>query len=141
MFKSNSQENEKLDKVGREVLRAAAANEEVAEAAASTPFLFVRIRSAIADEQRRREESGNWLSLIFVARRAVPAMAMITLLVAVLTVWSGYFGGPATGSNFDEEALLGTPGVEQTVLANAGNLSQDDVVNIIVDRDYGRNSK
>ena len=141
MFKSNSGTNEKVDRAGRLVLMAAAADEAEVEAAASSPFLFARVRAAIAEEVRRREESRNWLSLIFVARRAVPAMALITLLVAILTVWS-QLGVPAA-SNFDEEALLGTPaaGVERTVLADSNGLSQDDVFNIVVDRDYGRNPR
>jgi hypothetical protein len=142
MFKADSQKNEELDRAGRLVLRAAAGGEEDVEAAASSPFLFTRVRAAIAEEEQRREESGNWLSLIFVARRAVPAMALITLLVAIL-VWSSQIGGPTAPSNFDEETLLGTPGagVEQTVLADSNGLSQDDVFNIVVDRDYGRNAR
>ncbi len=141
MFKSNSGTNEEVDRAGRLVLMAAAADEAEVEAASSSPFLFARVRAAIAEEEHRREESGNWLSLIFVARRALPAMAVITLLIAIMTVWS-QLGVPAP-SNFDEEALLGTPGagVEQTVLADSNGLSQDDVFNIVVDRDYGRNPR
>ena len=141
MFAANSQKNDELDRAGRLVLRAATADEKEMEAAASAPFLFTRVRQAIAAEQRRRAEGANWLSLIFVARRALPAMALVTLLVAALTMWS-VFTAPAVANNFDEEALLGTPanGVEQTVLTG-NNLSQDDVINIVVDRDYGRNGK
>lgn len=142
MFKSNNPRDEQSDRAGRLVLKAAAASDIDTEAAASSPFLFTRIRAAIAQEQRRREEAGNWLSLIFVARRAVPAMALVTLLVAVLTAWSA-FSSSTTPNNFDdEEALFGVPsaGVEQTVLAGT-TLSQDDIVNIVVDREYGRNGR
>lgn len=141
MFNTNNPRNEELDRAGRLVLKAAAASEVDTEAAAASPFLFTRISAAIAEEQRRREAAGNWLSLIFVARRAVPALALVTLLVAALTFWTA-FTAPATPNNFDEEALFEAPaaGVEQTVLAGS-TLTQDDIVNIVVDREYGRNGR
>jgi len=137
MFKTSRQRNEDLDLIGKVILRSAAAEEEDVEAAASSPFLFTRVRAAIAAEQRLQEESGSWLSLILVARRAVPAMALVAILAAVLTVWSA---GPVlsgTQAQAEEEGLpiLLEPGVEQTVLASRG-LSRDDVFNIVVDRNY-----
>jgi hypothetical protein len=106
MFKTSRPRNEDLDLIGKVILRSAAAQEEDAEAAASSPFLFTRVRAAIAAEQRLQEESGSWLSLILVARRAVPAMALVATLAAVLTVWSA---GPAlsgTQAQADEEGLF-----------------------------------
>jgi hypothetical protein len=137
MFKTNSQQNEELDRLGKIVLRSAAARDEDTEAAASSPFLFTRVRAAIAAEQRLQEESGSWLSMILVARRAVPAMALVATLAAILTVWSA---GPAlngTPAQAEEEGLFSLldPGVEQTVLASRG-LSRDEVFNIVVDRNY-----
>ena len=137
MFKTNSQRNEELDRIGKMVLRSASAREEDTEAAASSPFLFTRVRAAIAAEQRLQEEAGSWLSMILVARRAVPAMALVATLAAILTVWSA---GPALNgaqAQADEEGLFGLldPGVEQTVLASRG-LSRDEVFNIVVDRSY-----
>jgi hypothetical protein len=140
MFR-NSQKTDQLDDAGRRVLRAAAASLEEIERAASSQFLLTRIRAAIREEGQRREESGSWLSLIFVARRAVPAMALVTLLAGALTAWSA-FNPPVAQTNADDEAIVEGPGpgVEQTVLAGA-TLSQDDVINIVVDREYGRNGR
>src|SRR5712692_8647981 len=107
MFKSNQEKDEQLDRAGRIVLRAAASDEAECDAAASSPFLFTRVRAAIAEEQRRREDAGGWLSIFFVARRAVPAMALVTLLAAILTVWSAQLGAPA--SPVDDDALFGAP--------------------------------
>ena len=141
MFSTNSQQTDQLDEAGRRVLRCAAASLEETEAAASSQFLFTRIRAAIREEAQRREEGGGWLSLIFVARRAVPAMALVTLLAGALTAWSA-FTPPVTQPGVDDEAIIEGPGpgVEQTVLAGA-TLSQDDVINIVVDREYGRNGR
>jgi hypothetical protein len=137
MFKKNRQRNEELDRLGKTVLRFAAASEEDTEAAASSPFLFTRVRAAIAAEQRLQEESGSWLSMILVARRAVPAMALVATLAAILTVWSARPAVNGTQAQADEEGLFSLldPGVEQTVLASRG-LSRDDVFNIVVDRNY-----
>jgi hypothetical protein len=141
MLKNTQQLDEQLDRLGRHVLQAAAGDEAEVESAAAAPFLFTRVRAAIAEEERRRTEAGSWLSMLFVARRAVPAMALITIL-AILTVLSAQFRA-VKSANFDEDALFGTPGpgVEQTVLAGRGNLSQDDIFNIVLDREYGRGAR
>jgi len=141
MFESNTHKTEELDRAGRLVLMAAAANESELEAAASSPFLFTRVRAAINEERRRREESSGWVSLIQIAWRAVPAMALVAILAAVLTVWSTQFG--ASTPQGDDEPLIGAldPGVEQTVLASRNGLSRDEVFNIVLDRNYGANAK
>ena len=120
---------------------AATASESDTEAAAASPFLFTRVRAGINEELRQREESSGWLSLIRVAWRAVPAMALVAILAAVLTVWSTQSAVAPTVA--DDEPLIGAldPGVEQAVLASRNGLSRDEVFNIVVDRNYGANSK
>ncbi|MGZ8843681.1 MAG: hypothetical protein ACXW18_08460 [Pyrinomonadaceae bacterium] len=138
MFKASNPQKEELDRAGKLVLRSAGANEEDVAAAASSPYFFTRIRAAIAEEQRRGDEAGGWLSMILVARRAVPAMALVATLAALLTFWSvrpGMAPAPISG---DEEALFGVlePGVEQTVLASRNGLTRDEIFNIVVERNY-----
>jgi hypothetical protein len=140
MFKSNSPKNEELDRVGKLVLKAASASESDIEAAASSPFLFTRVRAAI-NEGREPEDSRGWMSLIQVAWRAVPAMALVAIMAAVLTVWSTM--APTQVAQTDDEPLIGAldPGVEKTVLASRNGLSREEVFNIVVDRNYEANSK
>ncbi|MGZ8847480.1 MAG: hypothetical protein ACXW3C_13550, partial [Pyrinomonadaceae bacterium] len=123
------------DRLGRQVLRAASQTEPEIEAAADSPFLFARVRARIAEEGRRQSEAGGWLTLPFVARRAVPAMALIALLTAGITLWPSQSNVPA-GYGIYDEALSDTrdPGVEQAVLSR-NNLSPDDVFNIVLERD------
>ncbi|HEY0349197.1 MAG TPA: hypothetical protein VGC60_13690 [Pyrinomonadaceae bacterium] len=139
MFESNSPKTEELDRAGKLILMAATASESEIEAAASSPFLFTRVRAGISEERRRREESSGWLSLIQVAWRAVPAMALVAILAAVLTVWSSQSVVVST-PQADDEPLIGAldPGVEQTVLTSRNGLSRDDVFNIVLDRNYGK---
>jgi hypothetical protein len=135
MFRANQQNKEQSDRAGRLVLRAAAADEHEAEAAAGSPFLYQRVRARIRDEERRREESGGWLSLFLVARRAIPAMALVAMMAAILTVWSMLPGATPSGYGIEDEALTDTrdPGVEQTILTRNA-LSRDEVFTIVVDR-------
>ena len=142
MFRENRQIEEQLDRAGRLVLFAAARNDEETEAAASSPFLYTRLRSAIAEEQRRREETGTWLPLLFVSRRAIPAMALIAVFSAILMLWSIPASTPAGLFGLEDEALSDTrdPGVEQTILSRNA-LSRDEVLGIVVDSTGGRSSK
>ena len=134
MFKTNKQNKNELDRSGRMVLFAASRNDEEAEAAAASPFLFARVRAAIS-EAVQQEEAAGWLPLLLVARRAVPAMALIAILTAILTVWSIRPIAPAPGYGLEDEALSDPhdPGVEQTILTKNA-LSRDEVFSLVVDR-------
>jgi hypothetical protein len=138
MFRKNPQEIEHLDRIGRQVLRAAAQNE--AEIDAAAPFLFTRVRAKIRDEQRRRDQAGDWLSLPLVAWRAIPAMTLIAFCAVALTLWSSQPGAPNAWQRLDDEALADTrdPGVEQTILSSNG-LSREEVFSIVVDRNDREN--
>lgn len=142
MFSKNREQNRELDTAAAIVLRAATANDMETEAAANAPFLFARVRARIAEEMRRREEAGGFQSLLVVAWRAVPVMAIIALLAVVLTMWTAQRTTPATGFGIYEEALSDTsdPGVEQTILSR-NNLSHDEILSIVVDRNDGRKGR
>jgi hypothetical protein len=135
MFRAKQQNEDQWERAGRLVLLAAARNDDEAEAAASSPFLYSRLRTRISEEERRQEEAGNWASLLFVARRAIPAMALVAVLAAILTVWSMQPTAPGVGYGIEDEALTDTrdPGVEQTILTRNA-LSRDEVFTIVVDR-------
>jgi len=135
MFRKTNQIDEELDRLGRQVVRAAAQTEPEIEAAANSPFLFARVRAGIAEERRRQNEAGGWLTLPFVARRAVPAMALIALLTAGITLWPSQSNVPAGYGSYDEVLFDSRdPGVEQAVLSR-NNLSPDDVFNLVLERD------
>jgi len=135
MFRANRQNDDQLDDAGRLVLLAAARNDDEVEAAASSPFLYTRLRARISDEERRRQDAGSWVSVLFVARRAIPAMALVAILAAILTIWPMQTGAPAVGYGLEDEALTDTrdPGVEQTILTRNA-LSRDEVFSIVLDR-------
>ena len=131
----NTSDNESIDGLGRLVLRSAALDEAVSESIADAPFLYTRIRARIAEEEGRRSESGNWFSVLLIARRAVPAMALIALIAAALMFWSSRTSISPGWNRLDDEALSDTrnPGVEQAVLSRH-SLSQEDIFDIVLER-------
>ena len=134
--------NERLDRAGRAVVRSAARVGAEAEEAANAPFLYARVRARI-DERRREAEAGaNWLALLQVARRAVPTMAFVAALAAALLFWVASFGARQDGGRAAErfafvsdDVVFGSEaGVESAVLAGNGQLSHDEVLNMVVNR-------
>ncbi len=133
--KRNQELEERLDRIGGEVVRASAADETQTEAVASSPFLYTRLRSRIAAERARREEGESWLTMLRVAWRAVPAMALAAIFAFAL-FWSASKGTQTPGS-FSVESLLGTrdAGIEQVVFADRQPLSSDEVLATILSED------
>lgn len=143
MFGKNPQNKESrhvgIDRLGKLVLRAAAADEQEIEAASTAPFLFTRIRARIV-EARRSEDATGWQSLPLIAWRAIPAMALIAMLAGGLTIWTAEPTSTPVGFGIYEEALADTtnPGIEQAVL-DQNSLSSDDVLTIVVERSNREN--
>ncbi|CAN5340724.1 hypothetical protein BH18ACI2_BH18ACI2_04800 [soil metagenome] len=134
MFKSKErrQLDERLDRFGRELLRSAAVSEAEAEVVASSPFLYARVRARIAVERERRAAGENWLSLLTVAQRAVPAMALSAAL-AFGMFWFGS-GDNLFEPSVIEEALFAANDtrIERVVFAERGTLSNDDMLETIL---------
>jgi hypothetical protein len=126
---------EKLERVAREVVRAAAAGEAAADAAAGSPFLYARVRARIEEERRRREEGEGWLALFGVAWRAVPAMALVAVMAMALFLSSGA-GELTPGLGLGAETLLGERDeeFEQVVLADTRTTpsNDDEVLSTII---------
>jgi hypothetical protein len=133
--KRDSGLDERLDRLGLEVVRASAANEAEADALAAQPFLYARLRSRLAAERERREEGERWLPLWGIVWRAVPAMAMVAVFAFVL-FWSTNVGTRSAGY-VSEESLLGTrdAGIEQVVFADGQPVSSDEVLATILNED------
>jgi len=139
--KKDSERDARLDLLGREIVRASAANETEAEAAASSPFLYTRLRARIAQERGRREEGESWLTMLAVIWRTVPAMALVAVFAFVLFLSTGT--GTRTPGSSNDYALLGETdaGVEQVVFADAQPLSSDEVLTTILGEDEQGASK
>lgn len=124
-----------LERVGREVLRASAANEEEAERAASSPFLYGRVRAAIAAERARREEADWWRAALAVFWRAVPAMALVAALAFALSLFAAAPRGAAAAGA--ELLSPGDVGVEGVMFAEGRAFSNDEILDTILDEGEG----
>jgi hypothetical protein len=127
--------DERLDRLGSEILRASALPESQAEAVAASPFLYARLRARLDAERARREEGESRLAMFRVFWRAVPAMALVTVFALVL-FWSAAMQR-LTGGGFVTEAILNSPdsGIERTVFTDNQSLSSDDVLATIMSND------
>lgn len=133
----------KLDQLGRAIVRASASNEAEAEAVASQPFLYARVRSRIAAEEERRAVGGEtWLALLGVVWRSVPAMALVAAFAFILFWTSGFnsTNGTTTAASpgvLSDEALMDTreAGIERVVFADRRALSSDEVLATILNED------
>ncbi len=99
MWKNNKHhiENDRLDRFGEELLQALEANEAEINAAATSPFLYRRIRVRIEAEQKRlAEERGRWFAFFVEAKHAIPVLAMIAM-IALGLLW--YMPGYSTQTN------------------------------------------
>jgi hypothetical protein len=126
----------RLERVGREVVRASAGEgHEAAAEAAGSPFLYARVRASIEAERRRREEGEGWLALFAVAWRAVPALVLVAAFAFVLFLTTA--GAGETAAATTDEALIGgrEADIEQVVFANTSPPSSDEVLSNIVGLD------
>jgi hypothetical protein len=130
---------EEMERLGRLIVRASAANEAEAEAVASSPFLYTRLRARIKAEQEARLASGaeTWRTLLGVVWRSVPAMALVALFAFIL-FWTSNFGNATVSPGvLSDEALLDArdAGIENVVFAERRPLSSDDVLATIIQPD------
>lgn len=127
--------SEKLDLLGQSVVRASTRNEAEAESAATSPFLYTRVRARIDAERARLEENESWRTLFAVIRRSVPAMALVAVFAVVLFVSSII---TRTIGGYTDEALLGErdAGVERVVFTTDRQaLTSDDVLATILNEE------
>ena len=137
---------ERLDELGRMIVRASAANasnEAEADAVAASPFLYTRLRSRIAAEQERRAGGGDaWLALLGVVWRSVPAMALVAVFAFIL-FWTSSLGTAVSPGVLSEEALLDRrdAGIENVMFAERGALTSDDVLATMISVDERETSR
>jgi len=133
---------ERLDRLGRTVVRAYASNNEEAEAAATAPFSYARLRTRIRAEAARREEGEGWLAMLGVLWRAVPAMALVAVFAFALFLSASAPVQPAQPP-FSDDALLGVnnAGVERVAFADARSISNDDVLATIISDECREDSR
>lgn len=125
----------RLDRLGATVVsRAAETDEREIEAVAASPFLFARVRVRIAAERERREAGESWLSVLTVARRAVPAMGMAAAM-AFGVFWFGGTSNVSPASFLGDEAMFAAndTGVEHVLFADRDALSTDEVFDTLFD--------
>src|SRR5215510_594442 len=101
-------DDETLNRFGGELLRAFEAGEAEISNAATSPFLFRRIRVRIeAEERRLAQQRGAWLSLLAGVKHAIPTLlAFAVVAVASLMLTPSQQAPPAGPGNEDPPTLM-----------------------------------
>ncbi|MCI0664293.1 MAG: hypothetical protein L0220_24810 [Acidobacteria bacterium] len=122
-------DHQKLDRLGEKLLEALEVNENDIKTAATSPFLYRRIRVRIESEERRiTEDFGQWVALLNQARHAVPLMVMIAAIASGI-VW--YTPKPINQSSTQNSVTQGI-GVLNGELTG---LSSEDIMAGLIDWD------
>jgi len=115
----NKSTDEALDRVVKTVSRASGIGEEKADEAASSPFLYARLRARI--EAERAEQNNGWFETFKVARRAILSLA----LVAIAAVGSLWITGSRTTVSAPPDSAIVEP-VSQLSPVSACSLTATD---------------
>jgi hypothetical protein len=112
-------EEEMLNRLSDELLRAFEAGESEISTAAASPFLYRRIRVRIeAEERRLARQRGAWMSLLDCVKHAIPVMAafavvaVASLMFAPSSQWQG----------------VGVGNEEPTMMQDVFSFSQDELI-------------
>jgi hypothetical protein len=85
--KKNQSHDQSLDRVGKSVTCASGIADDKADQIASSPFLYAQLRARIeAERKQKAAQSSGWFATFKVARRAIPALALIAI-AAVASLW------------------------------------------------------
>lgn len=86
-WKKHKISDEKLDSIGKDLLKAVALSEQEVDEMAKKPFLYARLRAYIMQETIKRSEAGNnWFAILSLAKYAIPVMSVVAL-VAIGAFW------------------------------------------------------
>jgi hypothetical protein len=125
--------NERLDRIGIELVRASSMTRAEAGEVASSPWLFARLRARVAAESERHEAGERWSTILTVIRHAVPAMGLATVVAFGSFLLAGS-GSSQSPPQFSDQSMFVTSeaGVEGVVFADRRALSSDEVMETIL---------
>lgn len=119
-------DDEKLVRFSDELLRAFEAGEAEINTAATSPFLYRRIRVLIeAEERRLAEQRGAWQALLIGVKRAIPVMAMLAVVAFASLIMRQTAEEPPTlmsdvFSFSQDELIASAAGIEPAQSRNGG---------------------
>ena len=131
--KTQRELNKRLDRIGIELVRASSMTRAEAEDAASSPWLFTRLRARVAAEGERHEAGERWSTILTVIRHAVPVMGLATVVAFGSFLLAGS-NGSQPPARFSDQSMFATSdaGVEGVVFADRRALSSDEVMETII---------
>lgn len=100
-------DDETLNRFSDELLRAFEAGEAEINTAATSPFLYRRIRVRIeAEERRLAQQRGAWLSMLAGVKHAIPALLAFAVVAVASLMLTPSQQGPPGAVNEDRPTLM-----------------------------------
>lgn len=113
-------DDEMLNRFSDELLRAFEAGEAEISTAATSPFLYRRIRVRIeAEERRLREQRGVWMSLLVGVKHAIPVVAAFAVIAVTSLMLTPSISQQLPGPSIIEEP---------TLMLDVFSFSQDELI-------------
>jgi len=132
-------EKERLDRAGRQIVRAVGLDESEVREIVSSPLLYARVRRFIESKSEPLEVAGFWAGLGLASRKAIPAMSLVAAIsLGLLLLVNGNGNGNRSASQaFSLDAYLGTSesGIDNVLFAERRPLTTDEVLTTVVSRD------
>ena len=131
-------QKEQIEKLERALWRATPADEEMIEKIVSSPFLYARIRARVEEAQTMPVAASSYYSLLtMLARRAIPAFALLAVLAVSTYFFTGRNAPPPPGVLMNDAVFVKVEKNTPPTACNIANRSEcvvstDDVVAILV---------
>jgi hypothetical protein len=137
MFKKkNDRPEDGIDRLGREALRRVGLEPEESEAAASSPFLYAKIRASIeADRNRAAEPFIPLQGIVLAGRRAIPAMTLIALAAVFAVFWLAPAGGTRFGIEQVAQASACSVNTQEVLASSGCTISDEEVFRTVVNQE------
>jgi len=131
--------DERLDAIGRELVRANQSTTDEIEETVSTPFLYARLSARIASvKENISTDAQNWWLMLVEAWRPLTGMALIAVTAVLLfwfTIVSSKLISPSMTVNGGEYLSQSDPKFDRIVFNDGDSLSDDDVLTTIFNQD------
>jgi hypothetical protein len=130
-----------VDSLSREIARQSAENRVEAERVLASPYLFAKVRSRIESRAGTLADRDSWITTLGVFWRAVPSMALVAVIALILFLSSAL--RPEVRAGLSDDSVLGErdPGITAAIFADSRSMTNDDVLETILDRDDQEGAK
>ena len=126
---------QELDRAGRRIVQCSGLSDAEANALASTPFLYSRLRAHLESAPQRQAGAAVWSNLAQASWKAIPAMGLAAAISLGLFLYVNQNRSASPPFSVDAYLGAGESGIDNMLFAERRPLTADEVLVTIVSRD------